>query len=84
MCVIKRHTHMGSGSLLSYTPVGILQISVCFRFADVRAPISNVRKAVLSAREDQTIIREMLLDPLGADRYLSITSLLRSLMPSGS
>lgn len=71
---------MGSGSLPSYSPVGILQISVCFRFADVRAPISNARKAVLTAREDQTFIKEMLLDPLGADRNLSITSLLRSLI----
>lgn len=84
MCVIKLHTHMASGSLPSYTPIGILQISVCFRFADVKAPISSVRKAVLAAREDQTFIREMLLDPLGDDRNLSISSFLGSLMPSVS
>lgn len=84
MCVIKLRTHMGSGSLPSYSPVGILQISVCFRFADVRAAISNARKAVLIANKDRTIIRETLVDPLGADRNLSITSRLRSLMPRGS
>lgn len=84
MCVIKLRAHMASGSLPSYTPVGTLQMSVCFRFADVRAPISNVRKAVLTTREEQAFIREMLLDPLGADRNLSVTSLLRSLTPSGS